>query len=129
MYLWSSNTVKLSITVFYLRIISRTAKPLLRWTLYLTAAFIASQAVAFTMAMLLVCRPVDAIWLRYNITWVVANEFRCGDPNYVIHLPTSILGLVTDVWLTVLPAFFLSQLQMPRRQKVALIAVFALGLM
>lgn len=128
-YLWGANLVKLSIALFYLRIIARTAKPLLRWTIIATAVFAFAQALGFCLALLLICRPLAALWLRLNPIWAVRNDYTCGDPDTAIHLPVSVLGLATDLWLAVLPALFLSQLQMARRQKLALVAVFALGLM
>ncbi len=109
--------LKTSILLLYMRIF--TTSRTLRYTswviILITFLF---YSIGFFMA-IFSCRPRRKIW--YPMTEGTCIEWAPGQ------LVNSVINIVTDVLILVLPMREVWRLQMPRKQKVGLIAIFAVG--
>ncbi|ORY17865.1 hypothetical protein BCR34DRAFT_474220, partial [Clohesyomyces aquaticus] len=107
----------LSILFFYRRIFfvkTGYLKVSLFVILVSTAWFIAAE-----VANLLTCLPIDAFWHR-------TKPGRCLDFN-VMFLGIVVAEIVIDIIIFILPFRVAFQLQLPKRTKVAVAGIFALG--
>ena len=81
---------------------------------------------AFTVILCLTCQPLEKYWLRNEPGIHYEDPVRCL--NERVYWPVSaVISFVTDFIATVLPGWFVFQLQLPKKQKNSLYAVFSLG--
>ncbi|KAI9731209.1 MAG: hypothetical protein M1834_005402 [Cirrosporium novae-zelandiae] len=116
-YAPATSLAKISIALFLLRL---TPKRSFRVTLYVVLFVIFSYCLCSILTLILGCLPVKAIW---DLT--VTNS-HCIDRNSVI-LVLSIFNICTDFTLLIIPMLIVIPLQMPRRQKFGLVAIFLSG--
>ena len=82
--------------------------------------------IGFTLALLFGCQPIKAYWYRVDIAWAASHDWHCGSEN--IGLPTSgALSVVGDFYSALLPMLLIMSLDLPRRQKFSLYALFAIA--
>ncbi|KAF7553344.1 hypothetical protein G7Z17_g3728 [Cylindrodendrum hubeiense] len=111
--------VKASVLVFLYRLGGQKQK--VRWSIHALSAFNAAHAVAVFFVALLQCLPIEANWdmeAKANAV-CIQKEF---------HVISSFLVLLTDFLVLALPFWIFLGLKMPVGTKVALIAVFMVGL-
>ena len=78
----------------------------------------------FTLYIVVQCRPLNAYWQQFSFKW--SEKFVCGDEH--LSLPVNGgLSVLSDFYATVLPGLLLRHLQMPKKQKMLLYCLFALG--
>ncbi|KAK3359581.1 hypothetical protein B0T25DRAFT_621071 [Lasiosphaeria hispida] len=107
---------KISILLQYKRIFTnRIMQRLTKFGLYFLAAW------AFTLAFLLTltCMPVAAFWDS-------SVKGRCLDSPTIWYIMAGV-NLATDFAILIMPMPAIKSLQLPRRQKFMLIAIFGLG--
>lgn len=109
---------KLSIIFFLLRL---TPNPRFAKILYGFGAFVVALTFVIAFSVSFQCTPVAAFYDRS----LFAGS-RCID-RASLYFSTSAFNILTDIALCVLPIPMLLKVQLPRRQKLILIAVFALG--
>ena len=87
-----------------------------------TAAFF----IANLVTLCLICRPLSAYWKSYNYSY--NREFTCIDGNVLTPI-SGVLSIISDLYAVVLPFLMLRHysLEVPRRQKIGLNIIFALG--
>ncbi|KAK0640426.1 hypothetical protein DIS24_g9394 [Lasiodiplodia hormozganensis] len=117
---------KISILIFYRRLSHGTYTTSWIWTVRGFIAFVAALAVTFAILLCAGCRPFKAFWLRVNIEWVMNNEYSCFNEgvNFIVF---AVINVITDAAVCILPLLVLRRLQMPKRQKWALSALFGIG--
>lgn len=131
--------VKASILVFYLRLgftdlaqycriilltyflaVSSKFKKMCWGTIaVLTPLLIASQIVIYCQ-----CQPLRAVW---DVT-LQLNEYSCIDIAAFLY-STSILSIITDIWILILPVRLLWRVQRPIKEKIQLLGVFMIGVL
>ncbi|KAI5779847.1 hypothetical protein EDC01DRAFT_670105 [Geopyxis carbonaria] len=116
-YMVSMGFVKLSILALYLRL--SPARSFRRLT-YGMAAFIISLTVSNVLVMLFQCTPVRATW-----DFTVSNKSCININNF--YFANAALNILTDVAVYILPMRMLWMTQLPKRQKISLCGIFALG--
>ena len=109
---------KTSILFLYLRIFYVEKR--FRWACYALLALTMSTTVAFTLATIWQCKPIAAFW-DHNIP-----GSHCVD-NHSFWLSFSIINIITDVLILVLPMQQVFRLKLKKRDKIALNLVFVLG--
>ena len=101
-----------------------------RWVYALWGAitFTACYGIALVVAMFCYCQPLDALWRSYEPGYDKA--YKCFDGSALV-LSSGVLGTVSDIYAVALPCFMLSfyNLDVPRRQKIALNLIFGMGLL
>jgi hypothetical protein len=80
----------------------------------------------FCLTLLLICHPVHAYWYKIDQEWATTHDWRCGSEQ--IALPFSgALSVVGDFYSALLPMLLIMGLDLPRRQKMSLYALFAIA--
>lgn len=124
----SSGAIKVSVLLFYRRMVVDTIARRWKLAIYFALTFHAVYLIGTLLAMILVCRPLEAYWKSYDFTW--HKPYTCVDSTSLNPIIGS-LSVVSDVYSVVLPGIILAhyQLDLPRRQKIGLNLIFATGLL
>ena len=127
-YLGSSSLIKISILCFYRRLSNRAIGRGFMYWVWGTMASVVAYFVSFTFAVVFTCNPVQGYWRMFDLMWRLQNEMKCHDEGPVI-VAVVVVSTIQDFVIYGLPISLLWNLQIPRRQKAALIAIFAMGLL
>lgn len=118
LYGMSMSTVKCSILLFYLRIfVNRSFRIAARVCIVISVCW----GMSVILEGFLLCRPLA-------LNWDPTIKGTCGD-RHSAFVAAGALNMITDIMVLLLPIPTVWNLQMPRANKVALCAVFALGLL
>ena len=117
---------KVSLCLFYRRIMKRTSSKALQWTNTGALVFIVSYAAVQMLVQVFVCTPIHAFWLQYSFIPPYTESFRCINEG-IFQTFVGVITVVTDFFITLLPLFTFRRLQVSRPQKLALAANFSLG--
>ncbi len=109
------TAIRLSILMFYIQI-----NPFRRFRIvvYSTMGFCLASGIVATMCFIFRCVPTRNAWAPV--------DWGCMDTR-ALFMSTMIINLMTDLWVLAIPLPMVWRLQMPTKQKVALMATFALG--
>jgi fucose permease len=108
---------KSSILILYLRL-SRNAHKLLRVASWATLAVVNIAGLVLTFFNVFQCLPVSQVF---------APVGTCI-PLITLYLASVPVNVITDIAILVLPIPVLTAMQLPRKQKIILIATFSLGI-
>ena len=109
--------VRVSILLFYVQI---NPERRFRMVVYTTMALCVSFSVTAMFVLLFQCNPPAYFWSRQG-------EGKCLNA-YLVFLVNAIVNLATDLWVLFLPIPMVWRLRIAAKQKFALSAVFAVGL-
>lgn len=109
----ASTLIKVSILFLYRRLAGSLTNKFV-YAVWACMAFCIASFVAFLLAVFFICSPTD--------------RDGCDDEGIVLVTATSV-STVQDLIISFLPVFLIRNLQMPRRQKLALGGIFGLGLL
>jgi hypothetical protein len=124
----AQGAVKLAVLLFYRRILQGSPRRIFRYCNSALMAFVTLYTIASIPLLILVCRPTEAFWMYTSLSPIYKKKYQCFSlRNALIH--PAVMSLVSDILITILPMFFLYDLQLPRRQKYALAVLFGLGFM
>lgn len=110
-------TTKVSIVASYLRIFPDKT---FRLVMYITAGVVICHGVAAIPAMIFQCSPISAAW-DFTI-----QGARCYTLVNYLYASTGI-NIVTDLVLCIYPVPYFWKLNLPRKQKLILSALFFVG--
>lgn len=112
-------TLKTSILIFYL-FLSKVNK-VFRWAIFATIFVVNAAGFALTMANVFQCRPISAaIWFPSD------GSAKCFS-IVTIYLSSAPVNLITDIVIFFLPVPILTQLRLPKKEKIILIITFSVG--
>lgn len=83
---------------------------------------------------IIMCRPVEYFWTRVHLLVMAGNDEsaaaggKCKDNRPYLYANT-VISIVTDMVIVVLPIRQIVGLQMARKKKVTVCALFGLGMM
>ncbi|KAH7081140.1 hypothetical protein BKA63DRAFT_462019 [Paraphoma chrysanthemicola] len=117
-YCTSLTLTKISILIQYRRIFSLRET---RISIYVVMGICVAFGIESVITGLFTCIPVDAFW---NLT--KRPTARCLNENALYYANAS-LNIVTDLLVALLPVRSIWGLQIPRRQKIALLIILTLG--
>lgn len=125
----STGATKMSVLLFYRRMVVDTFARRWRWAIYAALGFNAFNVCGVLLALFTVCRPLDAYWKSFNI--LSYNKSYGCTPATVLNPIIGVISVLTDLYAVVLPCliFRYYELDIPRRQKIVLNCVFAAGLL
>ena len=127
--LFSLTLTRASILLFYRRLSVSFTCAFMNATFFGIAWIIVAFPVAIAISFALICRPLEAYWLRNSILWLSQSQnvdFTCLRDD--ILLPTSsTIGVVADLYTTLVPLLLIMRLRLPTNQKLGLYALFAVG--
>jgi hypothetical protein len=124
----STSWMKISILCFYRRFTSEfVSKRFLYWVRG-SILYVVCCCITFVTLFVFTCLPVEAYWRIFDYAWRMRHEFKCIDEGAAV-IAGCIVSLVQDIYVCALPVFLVWSLQMPKRQKAALIGIFVLGVL
>lgn len=111
--------LKTSILIFYL-FLTKTNK-IFRWAIFATIAVVNAAGIALTLVNIFQCDPVSAA-----IRFPTNGNASCFS-IVTIYLSSAPVNLITDIAIFFLPLPILTQLRLPRKQKLIVIVTFSFG--
>lgn len=127
-YLISTTCVKVSVLLFYRRLVAGTYSKRWKYATWAAIAFTVGYCVSFIFVLIFGCQPTQAYWLSYDVQYLLTQEFYCVDAK-TANLAAGILSVVSDLYAVLLPCLMLRHFDAPRKQKIALNLVFSFGLL
>ena len=125
-YLISTALTRISILFFYRRMASGSISRVFLWAVRASIAFVILYCIVFELTLFGGCRPFNAFWQEFDPLWVAGHNFFCVNEAGNL-FAASIVSVVQDFLTCGLPTILLWKLQVPRRQKIALGAIFGVG--
>ncbi|KAI9923972.1 hypothetical protein ASPWEDRAFT_47830 [Aspergillus wentii DTO 134E9] len=111
--------VKTSILVFYLTLTK--GEKVYRWANYVTLFVVNAAGLALTLVNVFQCRPVQAAF-----AYTLPADGQCTD-ILTLYLSSSPVNIITDLAILFLPMPILTQMRLPRKQKIILVITFSFG--
>ncbi|KAJ6259390.1 hypothetical protein Dda_6291 [Drechslerella dactyloides] len=118
LYCIAVTFTKISILCFYLRLVPSGPFRTLTW---LTMAAVVTLGVAYALMVVFYCIPVRAYWQPYEYP-----DAKCLSDEAAL-ISNAAVNIVLDCWLWIMPVPVVWKVRLPLRQRVGLVAVFALG--
>ncbi|KAI1100726.1 hypothetical protein F4804DRAFT_318095 [Jackrogersella minutella] len=116
-FIFSVSFAKMSMLVLYLRLAPHMW---FRWTCYICIGIIASYSVTAALVESLACRPLEGI-INESL------DATCYD-SYPAYISLSSLNIAIDIIILLLPIPLVIRMQLPIRQKISVILLFATGI-
>lgn len=127
-YLAATSLTKISILCFYRRITNVPITLTFVYWVWAGIAFVIAYFFTFTFAIIFSCTPIEGYWHIFDTAWRLQNELHCYSEGAEI-VAAVMVGTLQDFFICTLPIFLVRNLKIPRRQKVALIGLFGVGIM
>ncbi|EMD63770.1 hypothetical protein COCSADRAFT_144159 [Bipolaris sorokiniana ND90Pr] len=128
LYILAGGLIKISILLFYRRLDARCIPSTFRIATWLSIAIITIFITAFTIILFTACNPLAAFWYQFDAVHQLAGyKYHCWVNEEADIMAASIISAVQDAIAAFLPTLLYWNLQIPKRQKIALGAVFASG--
>lgn len=112
-------TVKTSILVFYLTLTSTDR--IFRWANWITLFVVNAAGLILTFINIFQCSPVQAAF-----HYPTPSNARCIN-IITLYLSSAPVNIITDLAILFLPMPLLTQIRLPRKQKIILIITFSFG--
>lgn len=125
LYFAASSTTKVSITLTVLRLCEKQS--LYRWLAIGNAVLMGVAAGVAGVFVLTNCRPFAVYW-NPDLGVCTFGSKGLGSLE-VVSLVGSTFQMISDWASALIPFFIISQLQMPRKRKIALICILGLGIL
>lgn len=126
-FIGTSSLTKMSILFFYRRFTTSSINRWLVIAVYASIVFVAAYCISCTLALIFTCWPVEAYWYRFTTSWLNTHQYKCDD-EVVALIVIITIATAQDFIACLLPMFVVAKLRLPLRQKVALAALFLIGL-
>lgn len=125
-----TSLTKVSILLFYRRLVDGVFSRRLKWSIWSAILFVVLFTIGFMAFTLAECTPVQSSWEALDPAYHEAH--KCISPRHiqVISIIFCALSIVTDFVTVTLPAFLLfakTQINFTRSQRIALVVIFFLG--
>jgi hypothetical protein len=126
-FLFCGSFTKISILLFYRRLVAGTYSIRYKWLIWFAIAFTVSYTVVFGVILLVNCTPIEAYWMAFDFVYALTADYTCMETR-AINTIAGVCAVLGDCYAVALPCVLTWKLQMPRRQKIALNVIFCLGL-
>jgi hypothetical protein len=125
LFLASTSLTKVSVLLFFRRLIDRTHNRFITHAIWAAIAFTTAYYFTFTFFLIFACNPVEASWKSLDLGW--KKPFHCVDRLFVDTFVGS-LSVFGDFYAMVIPVYIVSKLGMQMSRKIVLYGVFCCGL-
>lgn len=125
-FLASTSFTKISVLLFYRRLVKGTYSRVWRYLTIGAIIFTAVYGIGFILSLVVNCNPVEAYWKAYDPYYT--RDWHCTDTTY-LNPVAGTLSVVSDIYTVILPMGIAHKFEIATRKKVALHAVFSLGLL
>lgn len=120
--LTSPTMMFIKVTFFFLYLQNFQPKRWLRISAFVGAVFTLWFYLAMTIALFISSSP------RHGETWL-SHMAQPDQLSLDVAVPQAVVGLAIDIYILVLPIIAVSQLNLPKRQKIGVILIFMTGLL
>lgn len=126
LYVLTSSLIKTSVLLFYRRLDARSISRTFRLATHCSILFILLYLTAFIIVLCTGCRPLEAFWNQFDVKLQLEGyAYSCWYSEEADIMAATIISAVQDAITAGLPTLLYWGLRIPRRQKIALTAVFA----
>jgi hypothetical protein len=126
-FLICSGCTKVSILFFYRRLVTGTYSKKWYYCVWFAIAFTIVYTIAFCIMLLVDCRPTKAYWMAFDIRYALTADYTCLEDSNVINTTAGVCAAISDLYAVALPCIITWHHAVPRRQRIALNAIFCLG--
>ncbi|KAK6441144.1 hypothetical protein LTR95_002641 [Oleoguttula sp. CCFEE 5521] len=124
-YLITTCCIKVSILLFYRRLTAGTYARRWKIATIIAIVFTVIYALGFLILLMNACKPLEAYW--DSLSFFYDKPYTCIHSD-LINPINGALAAFGDAYAVLLPILMLRHFGAPRRQKIALNIIFALGL-
>ncbi|OQE40177.1 hypothetical protein PENCOP_c006G06986 [Penicillium coprophilum] len=117
----ASCFTKISLLWFCRRLIANSNFGMYNRAFILAIVFVGASSLLFTLVSIFQCSPVRAYW-QISPT----GSYHCMNDGAIV-FSASVINIFTDFLVTALPMPLIWSLKLPTRQRLAVISIFALG--
>lgn len=125
-YMVSTTLIKVSILCFYRRMTGTLTNTFVYWV-WGSIVFCILYGVLFTLLIIFICSPVEGFFYIFDVAWRQNNKLSCHDEGAIV-VACAAISTVQDLVICMLPVILIWNLQIGKRQKIALCAIFGMGL-
>lgn len=127
-FLVCGGLTKISVLLFYRRLVDGTYSRRWKWLVIFAIAFTAAYTTAFCIMLLVNCTPTEAYWRAFDPKYALTQDYTCLDTR-IINTLAGVFAAASDVYAVALPCIITWHFSVPRAQKIALNIIFSLGLL
>lgn len=127
-FLVCGGLTKISVLLFYRRLVDGTYSRRWKWLVIFAIAFTAAYSIAFCIMLLVNCTPTEAYWRAFDPKYALTQDYTCLDTR-IINTLAGVFAAASDVYAVALPCIITWHFSVPRAQKIALNIIFSLGLL
>ncbi|PSN59014.1 hypothetical protein BS50DRAFT_449075, partial [Corynespora cassiicola Philippines] len=120
MFIASASFTRLSLFCFYYRFARDSGKKTFLWLVHISITYTICSFIAFVFVGIFQCNPVSNYW-TYG-----APDSTCMNEG-VATIAIGVINCVADFCCTMLPIPMVAQLNMPTKQRIAVVVLFSLG--
>ena len=122
LYAIGTCAAKVSLALFYRRL---NPNKIFQAFVWFTLFVCLSSYISIFFSLLFACKPIAASWDPLLANLPTTHCLNRGG----IYIAQAVIGMFTDVLLLALPVPTVLKLQMPNKQKLGLVGIFAIGSM
>ena len=111
---------KTSILIFYLTL-SKNQR-IFRWATYTTLVVVNAAGLALTLLNIFQCHPIGAAFVESPPTTAICTDI------VTLYLSSAPVNIITDLAMLFLPMPVLTELRLPKKQKIILVITFSFGI-
>lgn len=127
LYIVATGLIKLSILCFYRRLAANSITKTFVYLVWASMAFVIAYMVTFIFVIVFTCDPISAYWNQLNTQWLAKHSYHCVNGGATV-LAAAIVSAVQDCMAALMPILLFRNLQLPRKAKILLHLIFAVGL-
>ncbi|TLD15110.1 hypothetical protein E2P81_ATG09958 [Venturia nashicola] len=120
----STCLTKISILLFYRRLTVRSYNSTAQKAIYVAITFTIFFLLAFGLSLIFICVPTSASWTGMDI--FSSKMYKCHSRR-IADILHGTLSIITDLYVLIIPNLVVMNMQLPRKQKLMLYAIFSCG--
>jgi len=127
LFLWGTTCTKVSVLLFYRRLIAGTISNKLRWAIWSGIGFVIVYSTALFIYFCKVCTPIEAAWMSWDPTY--QKPYRCILPvaMHPVAVTAGACSVIQDVYSIVLPFMLVLKVRMTPRERFGVLIIFGIS--
>jgi hypothetical protein len=126
-FLVCGGLTKVSVLLFYRRLVDGTYSRLWKWMVLLAIAFTTAYTIAFVVLLFFNCMPMVAYWRAFDPVYASTHHYTCLNTD-IANVIVGICAGLSDLYAVALPCIITWHYSVPKAKRIALNIVFSFGL-